>query len=130
MVSMVDRAADIAALADTFKALSDETRLLIMALLLQREELCVCDIVGTLGLMQSKVSRHLRYLFNAGLVETERDGRWMHYRVSGHLSADKQAVVDSLLLAISSDRELSSGKRLDKWLEQKAAASKDGERAA
>jgi DNA-binding transcriptional ArsR family regulator len=63
-------------LADTFKALSDETRLEIMTLLLEREELCVCDFVETLGLTQSKVSRHLRYLYHAGLVEDRRDGLW------------------------------------------------------
>jgi DNA-binding transcriptional ArsR family regulator len=59
-------------LADTFKALSDETRLRIMTLLLDNEELCVCDFVGALDLTQSKASRHLRYLFNAGLTPQQK----------------------------------------------------------
>jgi ArsR family transcriptional regulator, arsenate/arsenite/antimonite-responsive transcriptional repressor len=46
------------------------------------EELCVCDIMGALGITQSKASRHLRYLFNAGLVTDRREGLWMYYRIS------------------------------------------------
>ncbi|HEX9779019.1 MAG TPA: metalloregulator ArsR/SmtB family transcription factor, partial [Geopsychrobacteraceae bacterium] len=51
-----------------FKALSDETRLRILALL-QAGELCVCDLMAILDLPQSTVSRHLAYLRNAGLVD-------------------------------------------------------------
>jgi ArsR family transcriptional regulator, arsenate/arsenite/antimonite-responsive transcriptional repressor len=60
--------------AQLFKALADETHLEILWLLMGQEELCVCDIMGVLGITQSKASRHLRYLFNAGLV-TDRRGR-------------------------------------------------------
>ena len=63
-----------------FKALSDETRLSILALL-QQGELCVCDLMAVLELPQSTVSRHLAYLKNAGLVEDRRQGRWMFYRL-------------------------------------------------
>ena len=62
-----------------FKALSDETRLRIL-ILLARSELCVCEIEQTLGLTQSKVSRHLTVLRNAGLVLDRREGTWIHYR--------------------------------------------------
>ena len=67
--------------ADIFKALADETRLAILALLLEHGELCVCDVESVLGISQSKASRHLRYLKNAGLVEDRREGTWVHYRV-------------------------------------------------
>ena len=77
-------------LRDTFKALSDETRLQIMTLLLEQEELCVCDFVGALGQTQSKVSRHLRYLYNAGLVQDRREGLWMHYRISPSSSRSRR----------------------------------------
>lgn len=70
-------------MADIFKALSDETRLLILALLLKYGELCVCDIEQVLDATQSKTSRHLRYLLHAGLVQDRRVGAWVHYRVAG-----------------------------------------------
>ncbi len=67
-------------LAHIFKALSDETRLRILALL-SSGELCVCDLMAALELPQSTVSRHLAYLRNAGLVDDERRGVWMFYRL-------------------------------------------------
>ena len=108
-------------LVDTFKALSDETRLQIVTLLLDREELCVCDFVGALGLTQSKASRHLRYLYNAGLVEDRREGLWMHYRVSTRLSAEQQLIVAALGQAIGEQRRDELGRSLEEWFERKAA---------
>ncbi len=70
------------ATARTFKALSDETRLRILALL-SRGELCVCDLMAILDLPQSTVSRHLATLRNAELVEDRRQGVWMFYRLAG-----------------------------------------------
>jgi len=70
------------AIARTFKALSDETRLRIIALL-SRGELCVCDLMEILALPQSTVSRHLATLRHAGLVEDRRQGVWMYYRLAG-----------------------------------------------
>ncbi|HKK02099.1 MAG TPA: metalloregulator ArsR/SmtB family transcription factor [Desulfuromonadales bacterium] len=69
------------ATAHFFKALSDETRLRILALL-AAGELCVCDLMAVLELPQSTVSRHLAYLRHAGLVEDRRRGVWMFYRLS------------------------------------------------
>lgn len=68
-------------LSHIFKALADETRLRIMALLLNGKELCVCDIMEALDLPQSTVSRHLSYLRNAGLVDDRRHGVWMYYQL-------------------------------------------------
>jgi|UniRef100_A0A7V6A2K0 ArsR family transcriptional regulator len=68
--------------ARLFKSLGDETRLMILWLLMQKEELCVCDIMEVLGITQSKASRHLRYLFHLGWVTDRRDGLWMNYRIS------------------------------------------------
>ncbi|WP_041262739.1 ArsR/SmtB family transcription factor [Citrifermentans bemidjiense] len=65
-----------------FKALADETRLRIVALLLCSRELCVCDITATLQLPQSTVSRHLAYLKNAGWVTDRREGVWIVYTLS------------------------------------------------
>ena len=68
--------------ARLFKSLADETRLKILWLLMGQEELCVCDIMRTLGITQSKASRHLRYLYHLGWVTDRRDGLWMHYRLA------------------------------------------------
>lgn len=64
-----------------FKSLSEPVRLRILYLLLERGELCVCDIVSSLEQSQSVVSRHLAYLRNSGLVKTRRDGVWVYYQV-------------------------------------------------
>lgn len=67
--------------ATIFKALSDETRLRIY-LLLGQGEICVCHIQAALGTTQTKVSRHLGVLRNAGLVTSRREGLWIYYRRS------------------------------------------------
>ena len=64
-----------------FKALADETRLRILHLLCRRE-LCVCQIVDVLRIGQSKASRHLAHLRNAGLVNDRREGLWIHYSLA------------------------------------------------
>lgn len=67
--------------ASLFKSLSEPVRLRILYLLLARGELCVCDIVSSLELSQSVVSRHLAYLRNSGLVSTRREGVWIYYQL-------------------------------------------------
>ena len=68
-------------LEDVFRALGDPTRLRILGLL-AGGEVCVCHLYETLGIPQPKTSRHLAYLRRAGLVETRRDGQWIHYRLA------------------------------------------------
>ena len=62
-----------------FKALSDEARLKMLWLLMNRRELCVCDLMEVLEITQSKASRHLRALHHAGLVTDRREGQWSFY---------------------------------------------------
>ena len=109
-------------LSDVFKALSDETRLQMLGLLLKEGELCVCDFVDVLEITQSKASRHLRHLVNAGLLDDRRDGTWVHFRI-----ADKpepaQAHVIRLLPAVLDERvspELFT--RLADWRKTKGRA--------
>jgi ArsR family transcriptional regulator, arsenate/arsenite/antimonite-responsive transcriptional repressor len=71
----------IPAMEQVFKALADETRLRILALL-SRGEMCVCDIHETLGIPQSKTSRHLAYLRKAGLVSDRKAGLWVYYQLA------------------------------------------------
>ena len=67
-------------LARTFHALSDETRLRIVARLLTGEQ-CVCDLMETLDAAQSRLSFHMKILKEAGLVSDRRRGRWIHYKI-------------------------------------------------
>jgi DNA-binding transcriptional ArsR family regulator len=67
-------------IVNVLKALSDETRLRILNLLYERE-LCVCDIVESLGIMQTKASRHLSYLRNAGLISSRKQAQWVYYSI-------------------------------------------------
>jgi ArsR family transcriptional regulator len=67
-------------LAKTFKALSDETRLRILNILLERE-CCVCEVMQVLGITQSRASRHLIALCDAGFLKFRRQGLWAMYSV-------------------------------------------------
>ncbi|HKI85441.1 MAG TPA: metalloregulator ArsR/SmtB family transcription factor [Thermoanaerobaculia bacterium] len=63
------------------KALAHPTRLRILAML-GDGALCVCQLTAALGLAASTVSAHLAELRNAGLLEEDKEGRWVHYRVA------------------------------------------------
>lgn len=67
-------------LTDIFKLLADTSRIRIL-LLLSQKELCVCQIMGVLGMSQPLVSRNLSLLFKAGFLDDRRDGKMMFYRV-------------------------------------------------
>jgi len=79
--------------AQVFKALGDPVRLRLFHLLSLKDELCVCHLTEALSLPQSTVSRHLGILRNAGLVETRRDGKWMHYRLSDGMANTLSTIV-------------------------------------
>jgi ArsR family transcriptional regulator len=78
---------------DVFKALSDETRLRILNLL-HEQELCVCNIMETLQISQSKASRHLIYLKNAGLVTDRKQAQWAYYSL---VKDERLKFIDSLI---------------------------------
>ena len=64
------------------KALSDDNRVRTL-LALRRGELCVCQITELFGLAPSTISKHLSILFQAGLVVSRKDSRWIYYRLPG-----------------------------------------------
>jgi ArsR family transcriptional regulator, arsenate/arsenite/antimonite-responsive transcriptional repressor len=88
-------------LVTIFKALSDESRLRILGLLLQAGELCVCDIQSTIGCTQTKVSRHLAYLKKSGLVRDRRKGLWMLYAIAKPENSEHRAILDAITDMIS-----------------------------
>ena len=89
-----------------FRAFSDRTRLRLLNLLRGQKELCVCDLIRVLELPQAKVSRHLAYLRRAGLVDTRRDGPWVHYRLSKANDAFHKKMLECLRCCLAEVPEL------------------------
>ncbi|MDA8338487.1 MAG: metalloregulator ArsR/SmtB family transcription factor [Nitrospiraceae bacterium] len=106
-------------LLNIFKALSDETRLRILKLL-EHGELCVCDIVAALDMIQPKVSFHLGVLKDAGLIKDRKQGKWIHYRIDDS-DMFKRFLVLSVLEKVSESGVMEDKKRLDKFLKNKGA---------
>ena len=88
-----------------FKALAHETRLRILTLLVARQ-LCVCQLEVALGLPQVAVSRHLSVLRASGLVESRREGLWVHYRLAEPRNKQEKMISDWLRLRLRSDKWL------------------------
>ena len=68
-------------LVKVFKALSDETRIRILKVLLERE-CCVCEVMQALYISQSRASRNLGILEDAGFIKSRRDGLWIVYSIN------------------------------------------------
>jgi len=86
---------DAEALAGAFKAIADPGRLRLLSFIAAQPgaEACVCHLVEPLGLAQPTVSHHLKVLTEAGLLERERRGTWMFYRlVPERVEALRQAL--------------------------------------
>ncbi len=100
-----------------YKALSEETRLRVLKLL-EHGELCVCDIVAALDMIQPKVSFHLAVLKEAGLIKDRKQGKWTHYRID---DADifKRFLLLSTLERISTETVSEDIRRLKDFLEIK-----------
>ena len=107
-------------LAAVFKALGDETRLELLALLASHGELCVCDLQQVLGIIQSKTSRHLQYLKHAGLITDRREGLWVHYRIAADLAPERRAIVAVLRRLLANDRTAELEERFRRWSVRKA----------
>lgn len=90
-------------------ALSDPTRLGALVLLADGEEHCVCELMDRLGATQSRMSRHMAVLKQAGLVTDRRDAQWVRYRRNPKLSPSIRAIVNAVIAA-ASDSEKSKDK--------------------
>ncbi len=108
-------------MAKTFKALSDETRIHILALLLANKELCVCDFMNLLNITQSKASRHLRYMHHAGLLVDRREGIWIHYRISKSISKEAKILLAALKKIFSEGKFKKINVQCQQYLKKKAA---------
>lgn len=82
-------------------ALSDHSRLRLLAACLDQER-CVCQLVALIDLSNASISKHLGQLRRAGLLQSRREGRWVHYRLAEHpdpIVADALALVRRHALA-------------------------------
>ena len=70
-----------------YPAIAHETRLRCLLLLLEHDELCVCELTHAIGAAQPTISRHLAHLREAELVSDRREGLWIHYRINPELPA-------------------------------------------
>ncbi|WP_241384897.1 ArsR/SmtB family transcription factor [Rhodococcus sp. CH91] len=84
-------------LARMFKGLGDPVRLRLLSLIASHVggEACVCDISGSFDLSQPTISHHLKVLRDAGLLECERRGTWVYYRVVPSALAQLSAVLSA-----------------------------------
>ncbi len=84
-----------------FQALSDPTRLRIVALLWKEGELCVCELTQALNLSQPMISRHLSALRATGVVSDRRSGIWVHYQVHADLPDWARNVIDATMAGLA-----------------------------
>ena len=88
-----------------FQALGDTTRLRILNLM-REQEVCVCYFVEVLGDPQPKISRHLAYLRNAGIVSARREGKWMHYRIVMPQHGGAALMLQQTLASLQGDKAM------------------------
>jgi ArsR family transcriptional regulator len=77
------------------KCLADETRLRLVLLIVDQDELCVCELISALQISQPKISRHLALLRQSGLLLDRRQGQWVYYRPNPDLPAWATQSIDA-----------------------------------
>ena len=82
-----------------FKCLADDTRLRSLLLIASEGELCVCELMCALGESQPKISRHLAQLRSCNLLQDERRGQWVYYRLAPDLPAWVPQILQQTLQA-------------------------------
>src|SRR5690349_1048159 len=90
-----------------FRALGDESRMRIVALL-SHGELCVCHVESALGLSQPTASKQLGILRAAGVVEAERRGSWVYYRLARQEDAARERHLRLLVREFGDQHKLAS----------------------
>jgi ArsR family transcriptional regulator, arsenate/arsenite/antimonite-responsive transcriptional repressor len=80
----------------TIGAINDETRLKILHFIDINDEVCVCDIESSFEMIQSRVSRHLKILKEAGFLKVDRRGRWAYYSIRQPLDQFRQSILKEI----------------------------------
>jgi ArsR family transcriptional regulator len=104
-----------------FKALSEENRLRILLMLMQRP-LCVCEIHEVLHIALSTISAHLKLMKNTGLIKDEKDGRWVIYRLSEN--AFLHELLDWLEKELRSDSTVQNDKAIISRITREVCSSR------
>lgn len=86
-------------MVELFKALAEESRLRILALLLERE-MCVCEIETCLNMTQSNASRHLTILRRCGILESSKKAQWAYYCISENFKIEQKELWDYLWIKL------------------------------
>lgn len=103
-----------------FKVLSDEARLQMLWLLFHNRELCVCDFMEVMEITQSKASRHLAALRNAGLATDRKEGLWSYYSlrpIENSLAEEHLKLLKASLAKRADAKQLLA--KLNAWLKAK-----------
>jgi ArsR family transcriptional regulator len=104
---------DVQPITRLFRALGDETRVRIVALL-THGELCVCHIEAALGLSQPNASRQLGILRSAGVVAPRRDGNWVYYYLADQPDDERRRVLGAIKSFAASETLRKDANRLRK----------------
>jgi len=80
----------------SISALNDETRLLILRFIDKHGESCVCDLQSSLNMIQSRLSRHLKILKEAGFLRVDRKGTWAYYSIRTPLDRFRQEALEEI----------------------------------
>ena len=99
-----------------FKALSDETRLRILNIVMERE-CCVCEVMQALDISQTRASRNLAALYNAGFLKLRKDGLWSLYSIDEEGMSD---YLTDMVLAVTKSLKMNKIAKLDRERLKKA----------
>ena len=92
-------------ISELMKVLGDDTRLRLIGLLKGGPQ-CVCHLEAALGLPQPTVSRHLGVLRNGGVVEGERRGSWIYYRLRQQETPERQQILWAVLSGMTTEENV------------------------
>jgi ArsR family transcriptional regulator, arsenate/arsenite/antimonite-responsive transcriptional repressor len=77
-------------------AINDETRVMILRFIDEHGEMCVCDLENSFDMIQSRISRHLKILKDAGFLKVDRRGRWAYYSIRAPLDEFRQSILKEI----------------------------------
>ena len=90
------------------KALADESRIRIVALLKKRNGLCVCEITEIIGLSQPTISSHLKKLQDAEIITYSKDGLWVKYGLDENMEKEVEQFLNSIVQILGEDERIKS----------------------
>ncbi|WP_035725179.1 ArsR/SmtB family transcription factor [Fodinicurvata fenggangensis] len=89
-------------------ALAEPTRLAAMQIIWDGGEHCVCELMDRLNTSQSRMSRHMKALRDAGLVLDRRDAQWVRYRRNPDLPRSVECIIDAVIVAAAANQKVAA----------------------